>query len=311
MSFEPLYPHDRTDPDVWTALELDSSIPLSFAMKRAWMKDGSRWTRQFLLPLLRPFLYLAMILIQVYKVIFPRALTSSRVLHWWIRTGLKTFVTPEGNFLFLRHCHLGSQVLEFLCSNIAGVDVRTESLYPANLDDVKDDLLIKHDHNMFNFVIDLNTELRRKGLKITAKKNLSFDCLRNPPLRVEDFPRRWTNFIDIQTATDLFAPVFQLLLTDREFWRSCHSLQFDETIGIYFAQLLGLHNRLFLVNNRHPMIPNMTLECSIRLSLHSYSTEVLHGLLMQLKEQHIRESKNSGFHASADSPRPSLDAPGL
>ena len=47
------------------------------------------------------------------------------------------------------------------------------------------------------------------------------------------------NFIDLQTAIELFTPVYQLFLTDNDFWRATNSLQLDETIGLYVATLLG------------------------------------------------------------------------
>jgi len=92
------------------------------------------------------------------------------------------------------------------------------------------------------------------------------------------------NKIDIQTAIEIILPLFQLLLTDRQFWRSTQSLQLDETIGIYFAKILNEHNRLFLINNKHPMIPVSTGEAGHRLALHSLSTEALHAMLIKFKE---------------------------
>ena len=119
------FPHNRQDPDVWTALELDTSIQLDPEMRLAWIKDSSRWSRQFMLPLCRPFLFILMGVIQLYKCVVPNALTSSWLLHSVVRFGLRHFVTPEGNFLFIRHFHLGSQVLDFLRDNIANVEIET------------------------------------------------------------------------------------------------------------------------------------------------------------------------------------------
>jgi len=88
---------DREDPDAWLALKADSSLPMCSNAKEAWIKDSSSWSRQFLLPILYPFLKVLMALIQLYKTIFPNFLTSSKLLHFLIVKGLKTFVTPEGN----------------------------------------------------------------------------------------------------------------------------------------------------------------------------------------------------------------------
>lgn len=290
------FPHNRLDPDVWTALELDNSIPFDPEMRIAWVKDSSRWSRQFMLPVMRPFLVLSIGLIQLYKVLVPNLLTSSRLLHKIVRFGLRYFVTPEGNYLFLRHFHLGSQVLDFLRDNIEGVQIETEPLLPTSLADVRDNLIIRHDINLYNFIIDLNTQLRDKKIELKAKGTINFSSIFKPEIGQSQFKNSWLNFIDIHTATEMITPVFQLLLTDREFWRAVYSLQLDETMGLYFAKILNLHSRMYLVNNKHPMVPVNTIEAPQRLTIHSMSTEALHGMLWQLKnsEKFVSEPHYAG-----------------
>ncbi len=273
---------DRNDPDAWLALRLDTGLLMDPIAKAAWVKDSSRWSRQFLLPLIKYPLKIIIALIQVYKVICPNLFTSSKLLHRIIVMGLKTFVSPEGNYLFMRHFHLGSQVLDFLRDNIDGVEIQTNPLLPATLDDFKEELVLIHDINLYNFVIDLNIELEEKGLDIKGKEKLDFTAIYEPPIKIEDLPNGPLNFIDIQTAIEFILPLFQLLLTDKQFWRSTQSLQLDETIGVYFAKILNLHNRLFLVNNKHPLVPASTDEAGYRLALHSLSTEALHAALLKI-----------------------------
>jgi len=64
------------------------------------------------------------------------------------------------------------------------------------------------------------------------------------PLSAEDFPiepppDRSTNVLDLETAIELFTPVYQPFLTDSDFWPATNSLQLDETIGIYVANPRG------------------------------------------------------------------------
>ncbi len=42
-----------------------------------------------------------------------------------------------------------------------------------------------------------------------------------------------------RSAIELFTPLYQLMLTDNDFWRAANSLQLDETIGIYAATILA------------------------------------------------------------------------
>lgn len=123
-----------------------------------------------------------------------------------------------------------------------------------------------------------------------APEQVDYSMIRDPGLRLEDMPQRRRNFLDLQSAIELFTPLYQLMLTDNDFWRAANSLQLDETIGIYAAQLLGAPQHLILVNNKHPLVPMSTLRAGYRLVLHGLSTEMLHSLLMQMKQQQAEQA---------------------
>ncbi|MFC4099466.1 DUF6999 family protein [Paenibacillus xanthanilyticus] len=277
--------HDKRDPDPFLALYMDRSIPFNEEAKAAYLKDCSGKSRQFLLPVLRPFARLLIIVLQLYKIVVPKALTSSRLLHRVLYWGMRTFVSPEANFMILRHFYLGSEVLQFIRDNIPGVAIELNPLKPTNLEPVKDDLFLIHDLNLYNFVINLNRELSEKGLEITKQKRLNFDAITHGRIPIEPMPGRWTNFMDLTTAIECFTPVYQLFLTDNDFWRATNSLQLDETIGIYASRIVGSNERMALVNNKHPMVPLTTLRAGFRLVLHGLATEQLHATLVELKRQ--------------------------
>jgi hypothetical protein len=274
--------YDRADPDPWLALYLDSANPIADSTKRAMLTTQQSWSRQFLLPLVRPAARMAIILIQVVKVAIPDRFTSSRLLHRLLAWGLKTWVTPEANFLILRHFHLGSQVLAFIADNVPTVKIPLAPLEPRNLDAVYDDLFLRHDLNLYNFVIELNQQLRAAGAKIERREILDLTSIREPE-PFDPLPNRWHNVLDLQTAIELFTPLYQLLLKDGEFWRASTSLQLDESIAVYVCTLLGDRSWLALVNNRHPLVPLSTLRAGYRLILHGLATETLHALLLAKK----------------------------
>ncbi len=275
-------PHDPRDPNPWLALYLDASGPLADDVKCAWLADAACRSRQFLLPVVRPLARLAIVLIQLLKILVPNDLTSSRLLHRTIVWGMKTFVRPEANWLILRHFHLGSQVLSFIGANaLPGQTLPSHPLHPADLDALQDDVFLQHDLNLFNFVIHLNRALG--GRHIEPPETLDYSMIGQPALRIEDMPHRWTNFIDLQTAIELYTPIYQLFLTDNDFWRATNSLQLDEVIGIYAATLLKRPDYLVFINNKHPLVPLTTLRAGYRLVLHGLSTEMLHALLSRAK----------------------------
>lgn len=291
-------PWDERDPSPWLALYLDQSTPLPDDVKSAWLADSSSASRQYLLPFVRPLARTFIILFQICKVFVPRNWSHSRLLHRFLAWGLKRFVSPEANWLILRHFHLGSQVLTFIGRN-SPVPVSTSPLEPADIDALKDDLFLKHDLNLFNFVIRLNKALRDKGLSLCKPEHVDFSMIREPELRLEDMPRTRLNFLDLQSAIELFTPLYQLMLTDNDFWRAANSLQLDETIGIYTATIMAAPEHLILVNNKHPLVPLSTLRAGHRLVIHGLSTEMLHSLLLRFKNAHVEAppAAMSGFEA--------------
>jgi hypothetical protein len=275
--------HDPRDPNPWAALYLDQSTPLDPRVKEAWLRDSSSRCRQFVLPVVRPLARGAIVLFQILKIVLPDSLTSSWMLHRILARALHTFVRPEANWLILRHFHIGSEILDFIARNNPGTRVPLNPLRPRNLPDLRDDLFLKHDLNLFNFVINLNRELRAQGREVTKPERLDFGGLSEGDFGIEAMPDTWHNFVDLQTAIELFTPVYQLFLTDNDFWRATNSLQLDETIAIYVARILEQPHQLVLLNNKHPMVPQTTLRAGYRLVLHGLASEVLYELLTRTK----------------------------
>jgi hypothetical protein len=156
-------------------------------------------------------------------------------------------------------------------------------LRPKRLDDLREHMFLQHDLNLFNFVINLNRELRSQGRELTGPQRLDFGGISEGDFGIEDMPNRWHNFVDLQTAIEIFTPVYQLFLTDNDFWRATNSLQLDETIGIYAARILQQPHQLVLLNNKHPIVPLSTLRAGFRLVLHGLASEMLYEVLVRAK----------------------------
>lgn len=286
--------HDPNDPNPWHALYLDNSTPIRSSVKEKWLRDSSSMSRQFFLPFARPLAKLMIIIIQVIKALSPIDWRFSKTLHRIIAFSLKTFVRADANELILRHFHAGSEILAFIAANIHGVNVPLNPLKPKNLDGLIDNTILKHDINIYNFVINLNTELRNKNLKILpiAADKIDYSMITEGEFDIEPMPNGFLNFIDLETAIELYTPFFQFMLTDNDFWRATNSLQLDETIGLYAATILNSHQHLVLVNNKHPMISLITLNAGFRLVLHGLSTEMGHWLLVQKKREQQAKKPN-------------------
>jgi hypothetical protein len=277
--------HDPADPDPWLALYLDTSLPMDDHAKEALLRGQRSYSRRILLPIVRPIARLCIVLVQLLRIILPERVQSSRILHYTIYWGLKYFVSRDANYLILRHFNIGTQVLKFIGDNVANVDISTtKPLYPKTLEALKDDVFLIHDLNIFNFIIELNRQLDKQGRNIEKPERINFDAIRDDIFEFENLPDRWHNFIDLQTAIELYTPMYALFLSDRDFWRAANSLQLDETIAVYISRLFGTPLPLALVHNGHPTVPESTLRSGFRLMLHGLDAETVYGFIRQMRD---------------------------
>lgn len=278
--------NDPRDPSHWHTLYLDKSIPFSVDAKAAFLYDSGRKSRQFLLPFVRVFSRFFIILMQLFKVISPNLINAPKLLHKSLYLGMKYMVSPEANYLILRHFYLGSEILKFIKDNVkeAG-EIPMNPLKPLSVNEVKDNLFLEHDLNLYNFIINLNAAIAEKGLKVEKVDQPDFNALTVGEIPFDNFRDKWSNFMDLSTAIEIFTPVYQFFLTDNDFWRASNSLQLDEVIGIYATTIMGCPEKLIGLNNKHPMIPLPTYGAAFRLTLHGLSTEILHALLVDAKKQ--------------------------
>ncbi|EPR65273.1 hypothetical protein ADICYQ_5806 [Cyclobacterium qasimii M12-11B] len=163
--------HDDRDPNPWLALFLDDSIPINQTTKLVLMRDNSSRSVRYLLPFIEVGSKITMFFIHIFKFFFPKLINSSQILHKILAWGLKRFVSPDANLLIFRHFHIGTEILQFIACNIPKVEIVGSPLKPRNFEDVKDDLFLKHDLNLYNFVIRLNSQLREKTFPLGHLKN--------------------------------------------------------------------------------------------------------------------------------------------
>jgi hypothetical protein len=284
---------DPKDPDPWLALYMDKSIPIDPQAKLDLLRGMRGFSRKALLPLLRPVAGLSILMFGALRLVLPNRFSAPALLHRLICWGLRNFVSPEANRLILRHFHIGTEILNFIKDNVPDVQVDTVPLRPETVDALKDNVFLQHDLNIFNFIIELNAGLENNNQELVPPEKLKFDAITDGPLPLAEMPSGALNIIDLQTAVVAYTPVYQLFLSDNDFWRASNSLQLDETIAIYVARLVGSADHLFLARNAHPMLPLSTLNAGFRLMLHGLAAEQLHYFLRLQKRKRLasRESK--------------------
>lgn len=277
------------DPEPWLALELDKSTFVSDKTKHALMNNNRSRSRQFLLPIVRPLARLFIVVVQLFRIIIPNKFASTKLLHKTISWGLHYFVRPDANYLIIKHFHIGTQILKFIGDNVANIKINTTPLRPKTIKDVEDNVFVQHDLNIYNFIIQLNQQLREQNTDIQhiPLKKIDFSAIEDFDEQLEQFPNRWHNFLDIQTAIELYTPLFGLFLSDSYFWRASNSLQLDETIAIYIAKIFGESYIASLAKNGHPMVPLTTLQAGFRLMLHGLDAENLYGYIKAMQAKQV------------------------
>jgi hypothetical protein len=247
---------------------------------------GSRsWSRRWLFPVARPLIFAFFLLVKLLRVISPRWPNLNGTLHRSIHWGLKTFATPEANSLIVRHFHIGNEILGFIRANAGpGINAPTVPLHPRTLKDLEDNVFLQHDLNVFNFIIQLNRDLRAQGRDLTPVAKPDFSMI-SEDFDLETFPSGPLNFVDIQTAVETYTPLYALMLPREDFIRAANSLQLDEVVAIYIGKILGTDYHLNFIKNGHPLIQVSTLHAGFRLMMHGLDCECLHAWLRALKHR--------------------------
>lgn len=275
--------HDFNNPDPWVALSLDQSTFFDKRAKAALLRGNASKSHQFVLPLIRFTGRLSTVLVRLIRLLIPRGFTSSSMLHALVVWGMKNFLSPEANYLIFRHFHIGSQVLRFLGDNVEGVSVKGHPLHPTKLDDFAPNTYVQHDLNIYNFIIQVNAQ---GGIfKHIPLNQVNFSAIEEFDDRLPPMPNRWHNILDLQSAIEIYTPLFALFLSERNFIRSSNSLQLDETVAIYVARLFNQESILGLVNNKHPSVPLSVVGAGLRLMLHGLDAENLYGYIHHMKVQ--------------------------
>jgi hypothetical protein len=271
------------DPDPWLALYLDQSLPIDESAKQALLIGNRSISRRWLFPISRPLIFAFFIVVKILRGLSPQRPNMNVALHRLIHWGLKNFASPEANMLILRHFTLATELLAFIKANAGPVTIDSWPLRPTKLADLRDNVFLQHDLNIYNFIIRLNASLRAQGRDLAPVDKPDFSMISDDPIVLEPLPDGPLNVIDVQTAVEAYTPLYALFLPREDFVRAANSLQLDEVVAVYIAKILGTDYHLAFMENGHPLVPLSTLQAGYRLMMHGLDVEGLHGWLRVLK----------------------------
>ena len=277
---------ERQAATLYEALLADDSHPIDPVAKTYWLQDLQNPLRLSLLPLMRIGCTLTLHTVYFLKRLIPIQFRAHRLLQWLICFFMKYFVRPEANILIIRHFGVESNILNLLIRNSkAGENVPLVDLYPSMIRDLMDCTFVDHDQGVLMTFRDLGS-CREEDWPM-AEEALDWSGWQQFEVRYDTIHKKWTQFLDFETAHELFKTTFCLLLTAREYEAAINSFQFDESMALRIGRMIDEPNLVEMTANKFPLVLVSTRNLSRRFVLHGIFTEHLHAHLEEIRSRHL------------------------
>ena len=273
--------HGRMPATLSDALSGDDSLPLDFEAKEYWLKDLQNPLRVIILPTLKVLLSITLHLTYYLKRLSPIQWRAHRFLQWQICFFMKYFVRPEANILILRHFQAESNLLNFVIDNSGKDDVEPVLIYPKMIRDLMVQTFVHHDQGVLMTMRDLQ-EPNRSNWPIDST-DLQWKNWNPVSVDYGIHKKKFTQFLDFETAHELFKTSFCLWLTAKEYEAAINSFQFDHSVGLLIDDILGASHFADIAYNRFPMILVGPTGLSYRFLMHGFFVEHVHTHLEKVR----------------------------
>jgi len=236
-------PHQSS---IFDVLRHDPMLEMSQQWRELQITDQQRWTRYYLLPILKPFCISLIWLIKLLKriaAIFRLNLGSERLLNSLSLFFLKRCVSPEAQEILLRHLALENILVHFVAQNSAASDVSVTYLRPQHINELGDvagmNATLFHDTIILNFFVDLGKSQDAKLFRKIPLKNIDFSMLELPEFNIDHTNSgKWIN-LDMESSLYIIVLFLILLFTDKQIEDSVNSLFLDESLMKIVSNLTG------------------------------------------------------------------------
>jgi len=146
---------------------------------------------------------------------------------------------------------------------------------------------ITHDRELFRVLAELG-RTRGEAWPI-ASEEIDYSSIKPIEMAFDHEAKKWCQFIDFETAHELFKVTFCFLLKAEEYEAALNSLQFDQSMCRRVARITGHMDLESLAYNRYPMVLHHTNSVSERFVYHGVSLEHLHAFLIQEAEERAED----------------------
>lgn len=263
------------------AIKNDNSLPIEDEAVDLWMKDLENGFRWILRPIAQFFFAILLHVVWFAKRLpFPQFSQHSflqKTICWFC----KHFVSPEANYLILRHFATESNILNFLAEN-TGNEHRV-NLYPKTIDDMIRDSFIEHDQELFK-------SFERMGKTEDAyirTGDLKWDSWQ--PISMDDFKieHKITQVIDFETAHALFMCLFCLMLKRDEYRDAINGFNLDQSIAVRIGKIIGDNSLTEYAYNKYPLYFVGPWNLGQRFLMHGFFTEHMYAKLESIRKEQV------------------------
>lgn len=236
-------PHQST---IFDVLRHDPMLEMSDQWRELLIKDQQRWTRYFLLPILKPLCISLIWLIKFIKrvaLIFKVTLGSERLLNVLSLFFMQKFVSPEAQEILLRHLSLENILIHFVAENSSASDITINYLRPQHINQLGDvagmNATLLHDTIILNFIVDLGKSKDANLYEPVACKEIDFSMLELPEFEIDRTSKgKWVN-LDLESSLYIVVLFLVLLFDDKQMESSANSLFLDESLMKILSNLTG------------------------------------------------------------------------
>jgi hypothetical protein len=288
-------------PPLAEVLLRDDTLPLDPVVLKYWIKDLQNPLRQGALPLIRIVASLQLYVVYFLKRVLPFQFRAHRLLQRIICFFMKWFVRPEANYLILHHFGTESNLINFVIANSRKrAEVPFADLYPELIRDLMRHTFVHHDAALLRALHALGS-VRDEAWPVPPAE-LAFAGMKPVVVKYHPQFRKWTQFLDFETAHELFKVTFCLLVTAAEYEAAINSFQFDHSLAVRIGRILGDPSVADLAHNRFPLVLVGTVGLGRRFVLHGLFVEQLHERLVRLAAEHgvaLAPSLSDAAHVEA------------
>ncbi len=231
---------------IFDVLRHDPMLELPAQWRELQIKDSQRWTRYYILPILKPACITLIWLIKIVKriaSIFRISLQSERLLNFLSLFFMNRFVSPEAQEILLRHLSLENILVHFVVKNSNATDVSVTHLRPQQISQLGDvagmNATLLHDTIILNLFVELGGSKSANLMDKIAINEIDFSMLQVPEFKIDRSRKGKLINLDFESTIYIVVLFLVLLFSDKQMESSANSLFLDESLMKILSNLTG------------------------------------------------------------------------